>query len=137
MRVRQDTNDRDPRVEPAIAELQDMIRQQWPTSTFSVSSGDDPEGIYLDAVVDVDDTDDVMDVIVDRLLELQVEEQLPVYVVLTRTLERIARSTRLRPPQIHPVSPPCAAPPAPRLPGTDAGQLKIAQDFDVPLPEFE
>src|SRR3954470_1128880 len=137
MRISQNMNDRDPRIERAVAELQDMIRQQWPTSMFSVSSGEDPEGIYLDAVVDVDDTDEVMDVIVDRLLELQVEEQVPVYVVVTRTLDRIARAMHLRPHQNPPVSPSCAAPPAPRVPGTDAGRLTIAQDFDVPLPEFD
>jgi hypothetical protein len=102
-----------------------------------VSSGDDPEGIYLDAGVDVDDTDDVMDVIVDRLLELQVEEQLPVYVVLTRTLERIARATTRRPLQNQPVSPSRTVPPTPRRPGADASQLTITQDFDRPLAEFE
>src|SRR4051794_8324782 len=123
MRISQNMNDRDPRIERAIAELQDMVRQQWPTSTFSMSSGEDPEGIYLDAVVDVDDTDDVMDVIVDRLLELQVEEQLPVYVVITRTPERTARGMHLQPLQNPPVSPSCTAPPAPRVPGTDAGRV--------------
>jgi hypothetical protein len=136
MRVQQDTNERDPRIGRAVAELQDMIRERWPTSAFSVSPGDDPEGIYLDAVVDVDDTDEVMDVIVDRLLELQVEEQVPVYVVVTRTLERTVRAMHLQPLQNPPVPPSSAAPPAPRVPGTDAGRLTIAQDFDAPLPEL-
>jgi hypothetical protein len=137
MRMRQNTKDRDPRIERAIAELQDMIRQRWPTSAFSVSPGDDPEGIYLDAVVDIDDTDEVMDVIVDRLLELQVEEQLPLYVVLTRTPERTAGAVRVQPHRHQPASPASTAPSIPRVPGNDAGRVTIAQDFDAPLPEFE
>jgi hypothetical protein len=136
MRMQQDTGERDARIERAIAELQDMIRERWPTSAFSVSPGDDPKGMYLDAVVDIDDTDEVMDVIVDRLLELQVEERLPVYVVLTRTLERIAGAMHLQPLQNQPASPSCTAPPAPRVSGTDAGRVTISQDFDTPLPEL-
>jgi prevent-host-death family protein len=32
---------------------------------------------------------------------------------------------------------PVAAPPAPRVPGNDAGRVVIAPDFDAPLPEFD
>lgn len=85
----------DPRVERAIADLKQSIRAEWPTAEFAISRGDDPEGIYLDAEVDVDDTDVVMDVVVDRLLQLQIEEQLPIYLVVTRTPRRIAEALRL------------------------------------------
>lgn len=85
----------DPRVDSAITDLQRLIRERWPTAEFAVSRGDDPEGIYLDAVVDVDDSDVVMDRVVDRLLQAQIEERLPVYLVVTRTPPRIAEALRL------------------------------------------
>jgi len=47
--------------------------------------------VYLRAIVDVDDTNDVMDVFIDRLVDMQVEERLPVYVVPVHTPERVAR----------------------------------------------
>jgi len=55
--------------------------------------------VYLDATVDVVDTDEVMDVVVDRLLAMQVEEDLPVYVIALRPVERVLeamRSAKLR-----------------------------------------
>ena len=67
-----------------------MIQQRWPSATFSVSRGNDPVGIYLDTAVDLDDPDEVMDLVIDRLLELQVDEGLPVHVVPLRTPERLA-----------------------------------------------
>jgi hypothetical protein len=80
----------DPRIQQALTELQDMIAARWPEASFTVSRGEDPEGLYLDAAVDLDDPDDVMDLVVDRLLELQVDEGLPVHVVPLRTPERAA-----------------------------------------------
>ncbi len=35
------------------------------------------------------DTDAVVDIFIDRLLDLQVEEQLPLYVIPVRPLERV------------------------------------------------
>ena len=79
----------DPRIRQALVELRAMVREQWPEASFEVSRGQDPEGIYLDATVDTEDTDEVMDVVIDRLLELQVEEGLPIYVIAGRPLERV------------------------------------------------
>ena len=73
-----------PRVESALSELRELIEAEYPAATFEVSSGEDPEGIYLIATVDVQDTDSVVDVVIERLLELQIEERLPVYVVPLR-----------------------------------------------------
>lgn len=71
----------DRRTQHVIAELEGLIRHRYPEAAFAVSRGDDPEGIYLTATVDIEDTDLVLDTVVDRLLQLQVEEQLPIYVV--------------------------------------------------------
>jgi hypothetical protein len=53
-----------------------------------VSDGDDPEGIYLTAVVDVEYMRDVIEVFLDRLVDMQVDEELPVFVVPIRPVER-------------------------------------------------
>jgi hypothetical protein len=49
-----------------------------------VTPGEDPEGLYVLATVDVDDTDAVVDVYIDRLLTLQIDDGLPIYVVPLR-----------------------------------------------------
>jgi hypothetical protein len=69
-----------PRIQAAVAELQGLIQQHYPTATCEVSPGDDPVGTYLIVTVDVEDTDAVVDVYIDRLLAFQIEEGLAVYV---------------------------------------------------------
>ena len=86
----------DPRMEQAIAELQERIAARYPTATFEIEDGEDPDGVYLTAVVDLDDPDEVLDVVIDRLLELEIDEGLPLYVVPARTPERIAAMLRER-----------------------------------------
>src|SRR5215217_4876255 len=79
-----------PRIQAAIEELRGEILKQYPSASFEVARGEDPDGIYLTAEVDVDDTIDVFDVVVHRLVSLQVDEGLPLYVVPVQTPERIA-----------------------------------------------
>jgi hypothetical protein len=79
----------DPRIDQAVAELQGLIRERYPSATFDVVAGDDPEGTYVWTTVDVEDTNQVLDVVIDRLLELQVEDRVPVHVIPIRTPERI------------------------------------------------
>ena len=87
-------NPESPRVQAAISELQDLIRHHYPTATFSVDRGEDPEGIYVTATVDVADTDEVVDLYIDRLVTLQIEEGLPIHVVPVRPLERVVAQLR-------------------------------------------
>lgn len=77
-----------PRLEEAIVELRELIAQQYPDATFTVSEGEDPDGIYLTATVDVEDMGEVVDVFLERMVDLQIEEDLPLYVVAIRPLER-------------------------------------------------
>jgi len=77
------------RLAAAIAEMEELILSQYPNATFEVALGDDPEGTYLTATVDVEDTDEVFDVVVERLLDMQVEESIPLYVLPVRPIERI------------------------------------------------
>ncbi|HEX5497926.1 MAG TPA: hypothetical protein VFX03_01825 [Thermomicrobiales bacterium] len=88
------------RVTPAIAaalrELQDRIAARYPEATFAVEDGSDPRGIYLIATVDVPDTDVVFDLVVERLLELQIEDGLPIYVTPIRPIARVIAMLRER-----------------------------------------
>jgi hypothetical protein len=77
------------RIQAAVSELQALIRLHYPAATFQVTQGEDPVGTYVIATVDVDDTDAVVDVYIDRLLKLQIDDSLPVYVVPVRPLDRI------------------------------------------------
>lgn len=84
-------------VEAAVSEIKALIRARFPEAKFEVVDGDDPEGVYLIATVDVADTDEVVDCYVDRLLELQVEDEMPLYVVPVRPLDRILASRSEQP----------------------------------------
>jgi hypothetical protein len=79
-----------PRMEDALDELRALIASRYPEATFSVSVGEDPDGIYLTATVDVEDMDEVVDVFLDRMVDLQIEEELPIFVVAVRPLVRNA-----------------------------------------------
>ena len=79
-------------IQATIMELQGLILQHYPNTTFDVVHGDDPTGIYVLATVDVEDTEAVVDIYIDRLLELQIDAGLAVYVVPVRPLARVLAS---------------------------------------------
>lgn len=79
----------DPRIQAALAELRELILTHFPDATFTVTRGEDPEGIYLTPTVDVDDLSDVIDVFIERLVDFQVDEGLPINVVPDQPLERV------------------------------------------------
>jgi hypothetical protein len=78
------------RLDAAISELQEIIRSHYPTASFAVGHSEDPDGIYLQATVDVEDTDAVLDLVIDRLVQMQVDEAVPIYLLPVRPAERIA-----------------------------------------------
>ncbi len=81
----------DPRVLAAIEELEELVRSRYPEAAFSVGRGqDDPEAIYVYATVDLVDTEPVVDLVIERELELLLTEGLPVQVIPLRTPERNA-----------------------------------------------
>ena len=79
-----------PRVQEALAELKELISSRFPDASFDVERGEDPEGVYLQAMMDIEDRQDVADAFIDRLVTMQVEEGLPVYVLPVRPPERNA-----------------------------------------------
>lgn len=93
----------DPRMEQALAELKDMVRRRYPAATFEVAPGqDEADAVHLIATVDVEDPDEVLDVVIDRVLELQIEEGLPVHLIPIRPLEREVQELRARRRQARP-----------------------------------
>ncbi len=78
----------DPRMQSALTELKGLITKHYPDAAFEVSEGDDPEGVYLTATVDIEDMTEVLDIIGERVVDLEVEEGLPLYVIPVRPLER-------------------------------------------------
>lgn len=84
----------DPRIQAALAELRGIIEARYPEATFEVSEGDDPEGICLDATVDVENAFDVIDLVSDRMVDIQIDDGLPVYVIPLRPPERVAAMLR-------------------------------------------
>ena len=74
-------------IEAALAELRQLIRARYPDAAFEIFRGEDPEGVYLRVIVGIDDPDEVMDVILRRLYDFEVEQALPIYVIPVRTPE--------------------------------------------------
>jgi hypothetical protein len=85
-----------PVMEQAITELKGMISARFPQASFVVEEGFDPKGIYLVTTVDIADTDEVIDVIGDRLVQLQVDEGLPIYVTPLRPMQRVVAELAAR-----------------------------------------
>ena len=85
-----------PAMAQAVNELKGSIAARFPQASFVVEEGFDPKGIYLVTTVDIADTDEVMEVIGDRLVELQVEEGLPIYVTPLRPIARVIAELRER-----------------------------------------
>lgn len=79
----------DPRIQAAVSELEEMILRQFPGALFEVSCGQqDPYGIFIDVTVDLDDPEPVLDAVIDRLIDMQIKEGLPLHVIPLRTPER-------------------------------------------------
>ncbi len=77
-----------PRAQAALDELQAMIAARYPEAIFDVQKGWRSAGIYLEATVDVEDTDEVLDVFMDRLVDFQIEG-IPVSVSVSQPRERV------------------------------------------------
>lgn len=76
------------RLHVALAELSEIIRGRFPDAAFQVgSSPDDADVVILRAFVDVEAQDEVMDVVIERMMAIQIEEGLPIFVVPIRTRE--------------------------------------------------
>jgi hypothetical protein len=93
-----------PRIQDAIDELKGLITARFPQAAFVIEEGFDPEGVYLVTTVDIADMDEVIAVIGDRLVALQVDEGLPVYVTPLRPIARVVAELRKREASLPPPS---------------------------------
>ncbi len=101
----------DPPRQAAVAELTGLIRRRYPTAAFDIGPGeDDPELTHIIATVDLDDPDEVADLVMERMLALQLDEGVPVYVIPIRTPERVAKLRREQARQKRPAVPLPATP---------------------------
>ncbi|HLI51474.1 MAG TPA: hypothetical protein VKU87_06730 [Thermomicrobiaceae bacterium] len=86
----------DTAIATAITELKALILQRFPDACFSVVYREDAPGTRLRVIIDGADvqSDDVLDVVVDKLFEVQVEQGLPVYVIPIQPLSRLPEQIR-------------------------------------------
>jgi hypothetical protein len=79
-----------PKIQQALDELKGLILAHYPGAQFRVSRGqDDPAAIHLVATVDVEDTEDVVNLTIEREQALQIDEGLPIFVIPIQPLERV------------------------------------------------
>ncbi len=91
-----------PRMQTAIEELKGLVREHYPDATFHVTRNpEDPRSIHLMTIVDVPDTTEVVDAVLDRVLKMQIEEKLPVHVIPVRPRERVLAMLRAEPATLH------------------------------------
>ena len=86
----------DPQVERAVQELTTLVASRYPDAEFVVNEGEDPDGVYIIATVDVEDPDEITDLVIERMMELQIDEHVPVYVIPIRPIARTIASRRQR-----------------------------------------
>ena len=102
-----------PRLEPemqrAVDELTALIRTHYPTARFDVQSApDEASTILLQVTVDVDDPEEVLDLVFERMEQIRIDEGVPILVLPLQTSERAAallQATRVgREPRFRPLS---------------------------------
>jgi hypothetical protein len=87
----------DQKTQAAIAELKTLIASRYPTATFELSPGvDEPGNIHLVTTVDLDEPTDVLDLVIDRAVDFQADEGVPVHVIPVRTPERVLAESAKR-----------------------------------------
>src|SRR4051812_41831344 len=92
----------DPRVVAALNDLKHLIAAHYPDASFDVFEGEDPDGIYLRATVDIDDSSDALIPALDKLHELEVEQGLPIYVVTDQPAARVAAQLKAQATEVRP-----------------------------------
>lgn len=86
----------EPWIVRALDDLTERIRMRYPDAEFDIELGiDDPNAIHLIVTVDIEEPEDVVDLVIDRVLEIQVEERLPIHVIALRPLKRIIATNHL------------------------------------------
>lgn len=90
--MKRELDRRDSEIHQAVDELQDTIRRRYPDATFRIADDPEGEGINIWTGVELDDPEEVLDLVLERVLELQVDEDLPIHVVPLRGPNAAARA---------------------------------------------
>lgn len=78
----------DPRVQQAVDELSSLILASYPQARFALRPHpEEPSTTLLVATVDVEDVDEVLDVVFERMEQLRIEEEVPILVVPVHPVE--------------------------------------------------
>jgi hypothetical protein len=84
-----------PEMEAGIEEMKRVISACFPDATFEVDYGEEPAvGVYLFATFDHEHMGEALDCFIDRLVDLQVDEGLRLYVTPVRPAPRSREMTR-------------------------------------------
>jgi hypothetical protein len=90
----------DARTQNAVNELKRIISQRYPSASFELSRAEDaPKLIHLNTTVDLEDAGEVLDLVIDRVAELQTDEGIPIHVIPVRTPERVRAELEAQRPQ--------------------------------------
>lgn len=90
-------NKLEPKVASAIEELKGMILAKYPDASFEVCPAiEDPGALDLVTTVDTDEIDEVIDLVVHRLVELD-NEGIWIHVAPVQPIERILEKIRRGP----------------------------------------
>lgn len=82
-------SDLDVRMRQAVEELQQTIAEHYPTTVFELDRNpENPQSVFLVAITDADDPDDVGDLVVDRVVDFIANQDIPVHVIPLPTPER-------------------------------------------------
>ena len=71
----------DEKTQKAIDEMKRMIQATYPEASFRAYLGEDPAGVYLNAYTNAEDDFLVLDLISDRLIDLNIDEGVKLYVI--------------------------------------------------------
>ena len=98
-------NPHDPRVQQAVEELSRLILASYPQATLTVRPHpEEPSTTLLVATVDVEDLDEVLDVVFERMEQLRIEDGVPILVLPVHPIERSIALLEARSSAVQPVS---------------------------------
>lgn len=79
----------EPTTQSTVDELAALIRASHPTAQFQVlPSPDGPSTMLLEAIVNLDDPDEALDLVFERMQQLRIDEGVPILVLPLQTPER-------------------------------------------------
>lgn len=69
----------EPRMQDAIAEIKSLVLDDYPDALFKAFPSSNVNGVYLRIIVDVEEPGDVSDLLLARMVEMHIDEELPIY----------------------------------------------------------